>query len=638
MKERTTSASMLSDREHIAQASDTIMPSQERFMRMLQSRLFFVLLCGLISAGPARSYADADIVPVFTLSGSIREKPVPEDFPFGPVRVESFHSLITRMNKAASDRDVAAVVILLEGTRLGYGQLEELRDAMARLQKAGKPVYTHTDWTTTGGLTLLSGVSRFSMTPTGYLFATGLHAEQVYLRGLLDKLGVQPDFLTCGDYKSAGETFMRTGPSPQAEEMYNWLYDGLFDGILRQIADGRNVDRKQAQAWIDQGLYSAESAQKAGLIDAVEYRNDFIAYIKSQHGEEIEFDKKYGKKRPPTVDLNNPFSVMQLYMQLLTGPPKRRSTGDAVAIVYVEGAINSGSPTPSLFGPSEGAYSDPIRKALEKALEDKRVKAVVLRVDSPGGSAVASEAIMQATQRVAAKKPLVVSMGNVAASGGYYVSLASDTVYADPSTITGSIGVVGGKIVTTGMWNKIGVTFHGFGRGKRSSLLSTGQPWSDDERAEMQSWMDEVYEVFKQHVVDIRGDKLAKPIEELAGGRVFTGRQALEFGLVDHLGGLHQAIEHAARKAGLEKFDVRVIPRPKNFLELMMGDLSGQSDEDKQQLSLPGMESSLWKAALPLLQGVDPQRMSVIQQAFEQLELLKQERVIMAMPPLHLGF
>ena len=170
--------------------------------------------------------------------------------------------------------------------------------------------------------------------------------------GLLDKLGVQPDFLTCGDYKSAGETFTRAGPSPEAEEMYNWLYDGLYDGLLQQLAEGRGVEKKQAQAWIDQGLYSAESAKKSGLIDAVEYRNEFIAHIKSEHGEDIEFDKKYGKKRPPTVDLNNPFDVMRLYMQLLTGPPKRRSTRDAVAIVYVEGAIYPGSPEPSMFGPT----------------------------------------------------------------------------------------------------------------------------------------------------------------------------------------------------------------------------------------------------------------------------------------------
>ena len=274
---------------------------------------------------------------------------------------------------------------------------------------------------------------------------------------------------------------------------------------------------------------------------------------------------------------------------------------------------------------------------MESALEDRSIKAVVLRVDSPGGSAVASEAIMQASARVAAEKPLIVSMGNVAGSGGYYVSLASETVFADPSTITGSIGVVSGKFATTDMWKKIGITFHPINRGKRATILSSSQIWSDAEREEFQIWMDEVYGVFKQHVVDIRGDKLAKPIDELAGGRVYTGRQALEFGLVDKLGGLDDAIQHAAKTAGLEKYEVRVIPRTKNFLEILMGDISGQSDDEKQRISL-NAPAPLWEAALPLLKGVDPNRVGTIKRAFDQMELIRQERVIMAMPVFDLSY
>lgn len=590
-----------------------------------------LLLLTLTSAARAA----ADTVPVFELKGAVTEKPTAEDLPFATTETESLQSLVKRMDKAAGDEKVAAVVLLDAGIGIGRGQVEELRSAIDRLQKAGKKVYAHADWMETGTYSLLSGVDRLSVTPTGYLFVTGLYGEQPYIRGLLDLLGVKPDFLSCGAYKSAGELFMRTGPSPEAKEMYTWLYDGLYEGTLKLIADGRDVKVAQVRQWIDEGLYSAETAKKAGLIDAVEHRDEFVAHLKEEYGSKIKIDKKYGKKTQQTVDLNNPFAVMQLYMELLSGPRQTKSTKDAVAIVYVEGGIMPGSPPPSLFGASEGAYGDPIRKALDKAAEDNTVKAVVLRVDSPGGSAVASEVILQATQRLAKKKPFIVSMGNIAGSGGYYVSLGSKTVFADENTITGSIGVISGKIATTDMWKKIGVTFDPIARGKRAAMLGTSSIFTEDERTHMQAWMDEVYGAFKQHVVDVRGDKLKKPIDDLAGGRVYTGRQALELGLVDEIGDLHAAIERAAKEAKVTDYEVRIIPRPENFLELVLGDLTGGNDEDKNRLSLPAApasQSSLWDAALPLLKGADPHRLRLLQQAFQQLDMIRAEGVILSMP------
>lgn len=599
-----------------------------------------VCLCvGAIAAfvavsGAKPGFAASKTVPVITLRGAITEKPVGDDFPFGSLKTESFQELIARINKAAEDRRVEAVVLLLEGASLGEGQLEELHRAIQRLREQGKKVYAHADHLMTGGYALLAGVDRLSMTPTGYLFITGLYGEQVYIRGLLDRLGVQPDFVTCGAYKSAAEMFMRTGPSEPAAEMYRWLFDGLYEGLLEMIASGRKVDAAQARRWIDTGLYSAEKAQAEGLIDAVEYRRDFVAQIEAQHGPGVVFDKKYGRKQRPTVDLNNPFAVMELYLQLLTGPKTTRSTKDAVGVVYVEGSILPGSPEPSPFSVGEGAYSDPIRKALEAAAEDDTIKAVVLRVDSPGGSAVASEVILEACRRVAQKKPLVVSMGNVAASGGYYVTLASKIVYADANTITGSIGVVGGKLATTGMWGKIGVNFNPIARGERAGMLGSASIFTDDERAHFQAWMNEVYAAFKQHVEDVRGDKLRKPLEELAGGRVFTGRQALEFGLVDELGGIDDAIRRAAREANLPQYEIRVLPRPKNFLELFLADVSGDQEEDKQRLTVPQFSrgSSLWEAVLPWLQGLDGERLRLVRQAFQQLDLFREEQVLMTAP------
>ena len=597
--------------------------------------LFAVMLTSGFAVAAAPANAAGKTIPVFELKGALTEKPAAEDFPFGPMDVESFRHLIGRLDKAAADTKVPAVVILSEGLELGYGQREELRAAMQRLRAAGKKVYAHADWMMTGGYALISGADRLSVTPTGYLFVTGLYGEQPYLRGLLDRLGVQPDFVTCGEYKSAAEMFMRSSPSPKAAEMYKWLYDGLYDGTLQLIADGRKVDVAKARKWIDTGLYSAEHALQDGLIDAVEYRNEFVAHIESEFGPGVVFDKKYGKKQAATVDLNNPFAVMQFYMQLLAGPQTKKSTKDAVAVIYVEGNILPGSPERSPFSSSEGAYGDPIRKAIDSAAEDNTIKAVVLRVDSPGGSAVASEVILQACQRLSAKKPLIVSMGNVAASGGYYVTLASKTVFADANTITGSIGVLGGKLSTTDMWSKIGVTWNPIERGARAGMLGTSKIFSDDERQHFQTWMDEVYAVFKGHVTTIRGEKLKQPIDELAGGRVFTGRQALERGLVDELGTLKDAIDRAAKEAGLTTYEVRDVPPPENFLELLLGDASGQENEMKRRLSLavPGAASaSLWDAVLPMLQGVDPQRVRILRGAFQQLELQRTEQVLLSAP------
>ena len=287
------------------------------------------------------------------------------------------------------------------------------------------------------------------------------------------------------------------------------------------------------------------------------------------------------------------------------------------------------------FLADSAAFSEVIRKALDEAADDDAVKAVVFRVNSPGGSAVASEVILNATRRVAAEKPLVVSMGDVAASGGYYVACGTDTIIAEDSTVTGSIGVVAGKFATTGMWNTLGITFTPIQRGKNAGMLSSAAVFSEAERTVLQSYMDSTYAVFKSHVTTARGNKLMKPIDELAGGRVYTGRQALELGLVDQIGGLSDAIAIAAQKAGLEQgYDVRVVPQTKNFMELLMGELSGSTDDDRH-LSLKTSTAALspvLESILPLLQNVDPARVRAIKHALLQLIVLQHEGVTLSMP------
>jgi protease IV len=606
-------------------------------------RLCLLLVLVLPLANSATAFAaedDAGTIAVFSLDRPLSEAPVGEDIFFGSIGTETFKDLVARMKKAGKDEEVKAVV-LLPGVPLGYAQIEELRGVMADVQKAGKRIHVHADALSMRDYVLVSGADSIGVVPEGMLMITGLRGEAPYVRGLLDLIGVTPDFMTCGDYKSAGEMFMLKGPSKQAEEMDNWLLDSLFATSVDLIAQGREVSPKKACQWIDAGLYTAARAKDAGIIDTVQFRQDFVDDLKAKHGKDIEFDRKYGKKKRGDIDLSSPFGAFKLWVEILQGPSKRKSTKTAVAIVYVDGAILPGKPQPSPFGSGGIAYSEPIRKALDKAAADDSIKAVVLRVNSPGGSATASEIILDATRRVKAKKPLVVSMGNVAGSGGYYVACASDTIFADSNTITASIGVVSGKFATTDMWNKIGVTWHSYDRGANAGLFSAREVFSDAERKQMRALMDEVYEDFKGHVVAIRGDRLKKDIDKLAGGRVFTGRQALDLGLVDKIGGLEDAINHVAKEAKISDFEVRVLPKPKTFIDMLLADLgAGDDDEETGTLSLSSAwgsrTTSLFHAAMPYLEGLDPERVRAIEAAFQRLSLIEKEGVILAMPPIEI--
>jgi protease-4 len=600
-----------------------------------------VLCAGAASADPGKKGEAAKLqVPVFRLSGSLVEAPQDQAFPFGDNKVISLHELVDRLKKAEGDKDVKAVAMSLESLQLGRAQVEELRQAMSQLRAAGKEIYAFADSLDMQDYLLLAGATRVSVAPTGIVWIGGIHGESPYLRGLLNKIGVTPDFITCGEYKSAAEIFMREGPSPKADEMTNWLLDSVFDSSIKSIARGRGVDEAKVRGWIDGGIYTAEKAHELGMIDAVEHRQEFEAGVKRRFEGNPKFVYRYGEKAQAQFDFSSPMGILSFYADLFGGGKKSKSNKDAIAIVYVEGPIVLGSSETSILDPGgSAAASTPIRKALDKAADDDKIKGVVLRVNSPGGSATASEIILNATKRVKAKKPLVVSMGNVAGSGGYYVACGADTIFADASTITGSIGVLGGKFATTPMWNSIGITWKEYNRGANADLLSSARTFTPEQKKKLQGWMDEIYGVFKGHVTAIRGDRLKKPIDDLAGGRVYTGRQALDLGLVDKLGTLDDAIKFAAEKAKIEKYEVRVVPEPKSLMELLMRGMNGGEgdDADATAATIAAPQASLLNAAMPYLRGLDPARMQLIERSMRQLETLNHEGAVLMMPEVMLG-
>ncbi len=590
----------------------------------------------VMSSGPDQAVEQAapSVVAHFHLSGALTESEMVDPLGLTAGQITSLRTLVSRIEQASSDDKVKAVVLTFDSMSLGFGQLEELREAIAGLKAAGKKVYVHAEGMNIFVYSLLCAGNNLSVAPQSALWFIGIYTESIYVKDLLDKIGVQGDFLHMGDYKSAAEIFTRSEPSEPAEENINWLLDGYYESLVKMIAQSRGMTAEQVRELIDNGPYLAEQALEKGLIDAVETREEFLVRVKADIEGHVKVDNRYGQEEKSQINLANPFALFAVLSEMLNPPQKPQK--DTVALIYVEGAILPGYGQPSLFGQSGIAFSGDIRKALEVAARDDSVKAVVMRVDSPGGSAEASEVILNATQQVKIKKPFIVSMGNVAGSGGYYISCAADAIFADEVTITASIGVVGGKLITADMWDKLGVNWIGYKRGANADFLNSLQPFDDSQRKLLEDYMQKIYDVFKSHVAQGRGDKLTKPLDEIAGGRVYTGKQALELGLVDKIGGLNRTIDYAAAQASLDDYDVRVIPRPKDFITLLMEEYSGQG-ERPTDISMPDATALFsgnptFKSLFELLRKTEPQRAKALYQALMRIELIRRENVIMMMP------
>jgi protease-4 len=586
--------------------------------------------------GAGQETAPAPVIAHFHLSGALTETPVEDPFGFLTGQITSLKDLVRRLDQARRDDAVRAVVLTCDEMSLGFAQLEEVRRALKELTAAGREVFVHTGGMSAAKYALLCGASHLSAAPGSTIWLTGLYGEALYVKGLLDKIGVQADFITMGDYKSAAELFTRTGPSERASENMNWLFDGLYGSLVDMIAESRNLKSKKVLRLIDEGPYLADRARKAGLLDSVQFREEFLQEVKKRFGENAKVDNRYAEKKGPQINLANPFAVFSIFAEMAA--QSRRPAKDSVAIVYIEGVILPGHGRPSPFGGPTGAFGDDIRRALEKAADNPSVKAVVMRVDSPGGSAEASEVILNAARQVRGRKPLIVSMGNVAGSGGYYVSCGADAIFANETTITGSIGVVGGKLVTTGMWDKLGVNWVAYKRGGNADLLNSSRIFDEAQRAVIQSYMEQIYGVFKGHVKKERGKRIAKPIDDLAGGRVYTGKQAAELGLVDKIGGLSDAIRFAAEKAGVADYEVRVMPEPRDFLTALIEDMSGQGERPSDIAVGAPTEASavrtspLLDSLLPVLSQLDPERACALRLAVQRIELIRREGVVLMMP------
>jgi len=575
---------------------------------MRNSKINFLLigLCVVVAA-PAVAKDNRKADDKGTKKATSATLTLKDDYPEGPAPAGLFGELrprlqdiVERIDKAAKDEKVAGLVLKVRSPHVGLGKVDELRAAIARFRNSGKRVYADVQSARTKDYLVAAACNEIVMPPSGDLMITGLQAEVTFVKGLLDKLDIKADFIQIGAFKGASEPLTRTNMSPEFRRQYESVIDDYYQQIVKTIVADRKLEPEKVKQLIDDGLFMANRAKEAGLVDRVCYEDELESQLKDElKVDKLVFERDYGKKKIDT-DFSGLTGFMKL-IELMAGTESSSKGGrnPKIAVVYAVGVIMSGESKQGLFG-DETLGGDTIVKALRQAQDDDKVKAIVLRVDSPGGSALASDLIWR--EIVRSKKPVVASMGDTAASGGYYVSMGAKKIYAEPGTLTGSIGVVGGKLALKGLMNKVGITTEVIRRGKNSGLLSGIDPFTPEERAAWERSMKEVYAQFTGKAAEGRKMELAK-LEQLAAGRLFTGQMAVDNGLADKLGTLSDAVAGAKELAGLkadDKVDLMVLPQPKNFFE----HLFGGDDETEARAVPPQLTSRLSPQAGEILQQV----------------------------------
>lgn len=530
------------------------------------------LLLGSVLAAIPLSAADKAVKPIiaiYDLDGAISEDGKADtsmlDNPLDAAPPLTLFDISRSMEMAADDPEVKAVVITADDADLDLAQVEEIRDQLLLLREAGKDVWMYSEHLTNRTALIGSAANHFALMPEADCEFHGIQAESMYFKNLLEKIGVRAEVIHIGDFKSFGETFNRTGPSEEAKRQQDQLIDSLFEQLVGQVAEGRNLAPEKVRALIDDGTPTAKRMVEAGLADELAYRTGFVKKLRATYGKDADFDRGYEMPDPDGPEIKGIFDVFKL---LFKSAAAARSHEDYVAVVAMDGDISDESVAP-------------VRSQILKLAKDKNAKALVLRVNSPGGSALASEVLWEATREwKSTGRPFVVSMGGVAASGGYYISSNANRIFAEAGTITGSIGVVGMKFVVSEAMDKLGITTHITQRGKNAGTMSMLRGFTDEEAGDVRKSMLEVYDTFKKRVTDGRGKALKGDLEPLAGGRVYTGMQALDIGLVDEIGGLSDAIAYVTDEAKLEDPDVRLLPEPKSGLQGLFSKPDRKTDED----------------------------------------------------------
>jgi protease-4 len=501
-------------------------------------------------------------------------------------RTPTVRSVVDNLRKAKVDSRIRAV--LLKPTDFAspfWGKVQEIRDAVIDFRKSGKPVYAYLEYGGDREYYLATAADKVFLMPSASLDLQGVATYELFLRGTLDKIGAYPDLHHIGDYKTAINTFTEKNYTAAHKEMDESMNRDLYDQIVRDIADARKKNEHELRTLIDDGPFLPEDALHAGLVDDVQYEDQVDDKLRAgESARRIDGDD-YGRVSLNSVGLNR---------------------GPRVAVIYAAGEITGGR---SGFDPINGPVvgSETLIESIRQARRDSTIRAIVLRVDSPGGSSIASDAIwreLMIAKNQRNDRPIVVSMSDLAASGGYYISLPAQVIVAQPSTLTGSIGIFGGKVVTGGVYEKLGARIESTSIGRNAEINSPARRYNPQELGKLQEQLQAFYDQFVEKVADSRHSTPEK-IDQMAQGRVWTGRQAKENGLVDELGGMDKAIAIAKQRAKIPagtEVEIVTFPPRKSFYELL-SDQFGGSDSAAVSAWLSANLSSGEIEALRVMRG-----------------------------------
>jgi protease-4 len=533
--------------------------------------LGFLALCAVVAISFFGAYPKGSLPSQILLEADF-ERPIEEYMPDQPITrafggdEPTTRDVIDALDRAASDDRVVGFVARLGAVPMGMAQIQEIRDAVVRFRAVGKPAFA---WAETfgefgagnGSYYLATAFDQVDLQPSGDVGLTGMMYESPFVRGLFDKLDVVPRMDHRYEYKNAMNFYTETKFTDAHREAMKKLMDSQFGQMVSGIAKGRGLSEGQVRALFDDGPYLGQQAVDAKLVDGLLYRDEVYAKARQKAGDDAKL------------------LYLQKYLERAGRPHDK---GEKVALIYGVGAVQRGT---GGFSPISGTAmgSDTVAAAFRAAREDDDVKAIVFRVDSPGGSYVASDTIWRETQLTRkAGKPVIVTMGNLAGSGGYFVAMGADKIVAQPGTITASIGVLGGKLLTKGFWDRIGVTYDEVHTSDNGTMFTGAQDYTPKEWDKFQQWLDRVYVDFTSKVA--AGRKLEKAkVLEIAKGRIWTGEDALGLGLVDALGGFDVALKLAKEAAKIPADDdvnLVVFPRKKNFFETLTQRIPDNSEGD----------------------------------------------------------
>ncbi len=487
---------------------------------------------------------------VLRLNGEVPEK-TPVEIPFlsqGPTLTVA--NVWSVLRNAASDPHIKAVALEPEGLTAGWGKIEEFRADIEQFRKSGKPVYAYLHAPGAHEYYVATAADRIYLGPEDPFYLKGLRAEIMYFKNTLDKVGVSVDVEHAGKYKDFGDMFTRSNMSPETREVITSVVDDLYGNLVARIAAGRKKSEAEVRSIIDQGTFLATEAQKAGLVDELRFEDQMWGELKSR--------LKVG-------------DLKRVRAETYARVPPASEGRNRVALVVGEGDITRGDPDNSATN-ENNLTSTAFDKLLEQVGNDSSIRGVIIRIDSPGGEVTASDEIWRQMNLLSKKKPMVISMSDVAASGGYYMAMTGDPIVAYPGTETGSIGVVFGKPNLHGLYDKLGVTKDGVQRGKYADIDSDYTSLTPDERQKLRDGIDASYRDFVTKVANARHRGFGE-IEPVAQGRVWLGSQAKMRGLVDQLGGLDTAVELVKKRANIpagERVSVVTYPPRRTLLDLLM--------------------------------------------------------------------